>query len=84
MKFSGVGNTIFPGFLIVSRVRAVLERLRPVVFRKISSLRRPLGSGWTMVAYVSIYKSRIVRPPMFSRPHINPGGEKAMHPVIVQ
>jgi len=37
-----------------------------------------------MVAYVSIYKSRIVQPPMFSRPHINPGGEKAMHPVIVQ
>lgn len=90
MKFSGVGNAIFPGFLIVSRVRssdAVLERLRPVVFRKISSLRRtrrPLGSGWTMVAYASTYKSRIVQPPMFSRPHINPGGEKAVHPAIVQ
>lgn len=34
-----------------------------------------LRSGWTMVTYVSIYKSRIVRSPMFSRPHINPGGE---------
>lgn len=80
MKSSGVGNAIFPGFLIVSRAHAA-------VFCKISSLRptrRPLGSGWTMVAYVSIYKSRIVQPPMFSRPHINPGGEKAMHPAIVQ
>lgn len=46
--------------------------------------QRPLGLGWTMVAYVSTYKSRIVRSPMFSRPHINPGGEKVMHPVIVQ
>lgn len=80
-------SPVFSSFLARDRPGAVLERLRPVVFRKISSLRparRPLGSGWTMVAYVSTYKSRIVRPPMFSRPHINPGGEKAVHPAIVQ
>lgn len=49
-----------------------------------SSAERDVHSGWTMVAYVSTYKSRIVQPPMFSRPHINPGGEKAVHPAIVQ
>lgn len=35
------------------------------------------GSEWRTMAL--IYKSRIVRSTMFSSPHINPGGEKAVH-----
>jgi len=60
---------------------------RPVIFRKYPRLSRSpwrhlLGSGWTMVTYVPTYKSRIVRSPMFSRPHINPGGERPCTPVL--
>lgn len=92
VKFSGGSRKCdFPRFShrlsrAIVKTRAVLERLRGRPFFEKSLLpdRRPLGSGWTMVAYVSTYKSRIVRPPMFSRPHINPGGEKAVHPAIVQ
>lgn len=92
MKFSGGRKYDFPRFshrfsrAIVARGfrTAAAGHFSKNLFSSLRPTRRPLGSGWTMVAYVSTYKSRIVQPPMFSRPHINPGGEKAVHPAIVQ
>lgn len=51
----------------------------PIVFQK-NPNQFLSGPEWRTMAL--IYKSRIVRSTMFSSPHINPGGEKAVHPVL--